>query len=147
MMKNQKGFTLIELMIVIAIVAILVAIALPAYQDYTIRTKVSEGLAQASAAKTAVSEAAASCDTALAGVDGGGVGCASGYTFPAAGTTYVSGITVAAGGVITVNTTNTGASTDPVLTLTPAQATNDDPVTWTCSATYAKASHVPATCR
>ena len=61
MTKSMKGFTLIELMIVIAIVAILVAIALPAYQDYTIRAKVTEGLSQASAAKTAVSESAASC--------------------------------------------------------------------------------------
>jgi type IV pilus assembly protein PilA len=55
-MKMQKGFTLIELMIVIAILGILIAIALPAYQDYTIRAKVSEGLNLAAAAKLAVSE-------------------------------------------------------------------------------------------
>jgi type IV pilus assembly protein PilA len=53
---NQKGFTLIELMIVIAIVGILAAVALPAYQDYTIRAKVSEGLATIGEAKTSVSE-------------------------------------------------------------------------------------------
>lgn len=52
----QKGFTLIELMIVVAIIGILAAVALPAYQDYTIRTQVSEGLAMAAEAKTAVSE-------------------------------------------------------------------------------------------
>jgi len=146
MMKNQKGFTLIELMIVIAIVAILVAIALPAYQDYTIRTKVGEGLAQATAAKVAVSEAAATCATGLPGVEGGGVGCASGYTFPAA-TDYVATLTVAAGGITTVSTRNTGASVDPVLTLTPNQTSLDAPVTWVCTATTPKASYVPATCR
>ncbi len=57
--QMQKGFTLIELMIVVAIIGILAAVALPAYQDYTIRAKVTEGLSLAASAKTAVSENAA----------------------------------------------------------------------------------------
>jgi type IV pilus assembly protein PilA len=92
--KVQQGFTLIELMIVVAIIGILAAIAIPAYQDYTIRAKVTEGIGMADAAKTAVSEAYQAGDlpgvTALA---------ASWVSTP---TKYVSGVTIAGTGVITV---------------------------------------------
>ena len=66
MKKMQQGFTLIELMIVVAIIGILAAVALPAYQDYTIRAKVSEGVSLASAVKTAITEAAATGDISTA---------------------------------------------------------------------------------
>ncbi|HMH28191.1 MAG TPA: pilin [Steroidobacteraceae bacterium] len=96
--KVQQGFTLIELMIVVAIIGILAAIAIPAYQDYTIRAKVTEGIGLADAAKTAVSEAYQSAD--LAGVAALGLGWIS------TPTKYVDGVTINGTGVVTVTYSN-----------------------------------------
>jgi type IV pilus assembly protein PilA len=116
--QAQKGFTLIELMIVVAIIGILAAIAIPAYQDYTVRSKVTEGINLASAAETTIAEGWQTGD--LAGL----AAAQASWTFTP--TKYVAAITIgAANGVITV-TYATGAGGIPQLgagteiTLTPS---------------------------
>jgi type IV pilus assembly protein PilA len=95
--KVQQGFTLIELMIVVAIIGILAAIAIPAYQDYTIRAKVTEGLSVADSAKTSVAEGFQS--NGVNGINAAAAAWSAGWT----PTKYVSNVTInAASGVITV---------------------------------------------
>jgi type IV pilus assembly protein PilA len=140
MRKVQQGFTLIELMIVVAIIGILAAIALPAYQDYITRSKMSEVLVMSEPAKLAVSETASSLG-GLANVTSAN----SGYAFPGA-TDYVSGVTITdATGVVTVTSTVPNATGD--VTLTPTDANSNGQLTWVCASADIDAKYLPANCR
>ncbi|MGH9642888.1 MAG: pilin [Terriglobales bacterium] len=143
----QKGFTLIELMIVIAIIGILAAIAIPAYQNYTIRAQVTEGLSLADGWKTAISEYYAqngvfpSCSSTT-----GGAGCVA-ATAASAGK-YVSSVTVATGGQIVITYTGSQANAklaaSPLLDISPGLSVNND-IVWICGTAAAPTTPALAT--
>lgn len=157
--QAQKGFTLIELMIVVAIIGILAAVALPAYQDYIIRAKITDGLSLAASAKTAVSENAAS-----------GSALAQGWTIPSANDN-VAGVAIAANGEITISyTAKVAAAGSNTLVLAPRDGgplgavlvagvpPTGGSITWNCISAMSTAvvsgtkgtiagKYVPANCR
>ena len=148
MKKVQQGFTLIELMIVVAIIGILAAIAIPAYQDYTVRAQVSEGLNLCGGAKTAVTEffqdrGAWPVNNTEAGLDPVETNIKG---------KYVEKVAVSAGGLVpSIVTVTYGIDAHAILlkgktlTMTPANAGGS--VTWTCASPTLPDKHLPAACR
>lgn len=139
MKKVQQGFTLIELMIVVAIIGILAAVAIPAYQDYTVRAQVTEGLSLASAAKTAISEFFATNGTLPTSNSMAGIAQSASISG-----NHVDFVNINTGGSIVVQFSATAINGETIV-LSPTAA--DGRVVWDCNGGSLEAKFRPSSCR
>ena len=137
-MKNQNGFTLIELMIVIAIIGILLAIAIPAYSDYTVRAKVTECINGLAPLKTGVSEYVISNGKYPSNVNSIGTAFSSKYC-------ALAGLAASGGILSIVSTASTGGTTVKVQMKPTTDAAGS--VIWVCSVASGTAKYAPSSCR
>ena len=137
--SSQRGFTLLEIMIAVAVIAILLGIAMPTYTNYSVRAKVSECIGLATTAKLAVN------DRVMRNGQAPGSSSEAGFTFNQ--TEYCGDIRIADSGTVVVETQNTGAADDPVIQFRLDLNTAIASVDWDCEYVSGDPAHVPSSCR